>query len=225
MARLIRVVIHGTFQKFVFAPAAVQLVPMLQLFRRLRRHPKIQSVFFLAHNPPFCGVARRNPLNRLHLWNSRRQPRVISSKHAPIAAPAQPLDTVRTAGCCDQEKRRFRRHPFILLSRRSVQNRLILPVSVFPTFAAFPLSTEPAALGFGRISRSPAQRCNVRFWVSGGYAPGCARKIGHSRDTRLTRADSWFPAAPVGTLPNVFGCVPAHIPRPVLQASARKTAG
>ena len=31
----------------------------------------------------------------------------------PIAAPAQPLDTVRTAGCCEQEKRRFRRHPFM----------------------------------------------------------------------------------------------------------------
>ena len=108
-------------------------------------------------------MARWNPLNRLHLWNSRRQPRVISSKQAPIAAPAQPLDTVRTAGCCEQEKRRFRRHPFILLSRRSVQNRLILPVSVFPTFAAFPFSTEPAALDFGRISCSPARRCNARL--------------------------------------------------------------
>ena len=170
-------------------------------------------------------MARWNPLNRLHLWNSRRQPRVISSKQAPIAAPAQPIDTVRTAGCCEQEKRRFRRHPFILLSRRSVQNRLILPVSVFPTFAAFPLSAEPAALGFGRISCSPARRRNVRFWASGGHAPGCARKTGHNRDTRLTRADRRFSAAPVGTLPTAFGCVPAHTLRPALQASARKTAG
>ena len=63
------------------------------------------------------------------------------------------------------------------------------------------------------------------FWAPDEYAPGCARKIGHSRDTRLTRADGRFSAAPVGTLPGVFGCVPAHIPRPALQAFARKTAG
>ena len=122
-------------------------------------------------------------------------------------------------------KVRARHLGFLLLSCRSVQNRLILPVSVFPTVAAFPLSTEPAALDFGRISCSPAHRRNVRFWVSGGYAPGCARKTGHSRDTRLTRADRRFSAAPVGTLPTAFGCVPAHIPCPALQASARNTAG
>ncbi len=63
------------------------------------------------------------------------------------------------------------------------------------------------------------------FWASGGHAPGCARKIGHSRDTRLTLVDGRFPAAPVGTLPTAFGCVPAHSPRPVLQAFAHKTAG
>ena len=147
------------------------------------------------------------------------------SKQAPIAAPAQPSDTVRTAGCCEQEKRRFRRHPFILLSRRGVQNRQILPILACSTFAAFPLSTEPAALGFGRIFCSPARRRNVRFFAPSEYAPGCARKTGHSRDTRLTRADRRFSAAPVGTLPTAFGCVPAHIPCPVLQASARKTAG
>ena len=122
-------------------------------------------------------------------------------------------------------KVRVRHLGFLLLSRRSVQNRLILPVSVFPTVAAFPLSTEAAALGFGRIFCSPARRRNVRFWVSGGYAPGCARKIGHSRGTRLTLVDGRFPAAPVGTLPSVFGCVPAHIPCPALQAFAHKTAG
>ena len=114
---------------------------------------------------------------------------------------------------------------FVLLSCCSVQNPPILPVSVFPTFAAFPFSTEPAVLGSGRFFCSPARRRNVRFWVSGGYAPGCVRKTGHSRDTRLTRADRRFSAAPVGTLPTAFGCVPAHIPRPVLQALARKTAG
>ena len=122
-------------------------------------------------------------------------------------------------------KGRARHLGFLLLSCRSVQNRLILPVSVFPTFAAFPFSTEPAALDFGRISRSPARRRNVRFLASGGYAPGCVRKTGHSRDTRLTRADRRFPAAPGGTLPSVFGCVPAHTLRPALQAVARKTAG
>lgn len=63
------------------------------------------------------------------------------------------------------------------------------------------------------------------FWASGGHAPGCARKTGHSRDTRLTRADRRFSAAPVGTLPTAFGCVPAHIPCPALQAFAHKTAG
>ena len=63
------------------------------------------------------------------------------------------------------------------------------------------------------------------FWAPDEYAPGCARKIGHSRDTRLTRVDRRFSAAPVGTLPTAFGCVPARVPRPVLQAFARKTAG
>ena len=122
-------------------------------------------------------------------------------------------------------KGRARHLGFLLLSCRGTQNRQILPIWTCSTFAAFPLSTEPAVLGFGRISRSPAQRRNARFWVSGGYAPGCAQKIGHSRDTRLTRVDRWFSATPVGTLPSAFGCVPAHIPRPVLQAFARKTAG
>ena len=60
-------------------------------------------------------------------------------------------------------KVRARHLGFLLLSCRSVQNRLILPVSVFPTFAAFPFSTEPAVLGSGRISCSPARRRSVRF--------------------------------------------------------------
>ena len=76
-----------------------------------------------------------------------------------------------------------------------------------------------------RSRNAPARRRNVRFFAPSGYAPGCARKIGHSRDTRLTRADRCFSAVPVGTLPTAFGCVPARIPRPALQASARKTAG
>ena len=76
-----------------------------------------------------------------------------------------------------------------------------------------------------RSRNAPAHRRSAGFWVSGGYAPGCARKTGHSRDTRLTRADSWLLAVPVETLPTAFGCVPAHTPRPALQAFARKTAG
>jgi len=60
-------------------------------------------------------------------------------------------------------KGRARHLGFLLLSRRSVQNPPILPVSVFSTVAAFPLSTEAAALDFGRISCSPAHRRNVRF--------------------------------------------------------------
>ena len=63
------------------------------------------------------------------------------------------------------------------------------------------------------------------FFAPSGYAPGCVRKTGHSRHTRLTRADRRFSAAPVGTLPTAFGCVPAHTLRPALQAFARKTAG
>ena len=154
------------------------------------------------------------------LGNNSVIPLLTAAKKAPFLSP----ETARTAGRSgrpDAEKRQA----FLLLSRRGVQNRQILPILACSTFAAFPLSTEPAALGFGRIFWSPARRRNVRFWVSGGYAPGCARKIGHSRDTRLTRADRRFSAAPVGTLTTAFGCVPAHTPRPILQVSARKTAG
>ena len=72
-------------------------------------------------------------------------------------------------------KVRARHLGFLLLSCRSVQNRLILPVSVFPTFAAFPLSTEPAALGFGRIFCAPTHRRSVRFlgfqWVRARLCP------------------------------------------------------
>ena len=58
---------------------------------------------------------------------------------------------------------RARPRGFVLLSRRSVQNRQILPILACSTFAAFPLSTEPAALGFGRIFCSPARRRNARL--------------------------------------------------------------
>ena len=98
---------------------------------------------------------------------------------------------------------------------------------------------------FRRVPRSPhfLFRPNPLCWASvefpvlphGGATtvfffrwvppPGCARKIGHSRGTRLTLVDGRFSAAPVGTLPTAFGCVPARIPRPALQAFAHKTAG
>lgn len=71
-------------------------------------------------------------------------------------------------------KGRARHLGFLLLSCRSVQNRLILPVSVFPTFAAFPFSTEPAVLGSGRIFCSPALWRNNRFffrWVRARLCP------------------------------------------------------
>ena len=122
-------------------------------------------------------------------------------------------------------KGRARHLGFLLLSRRSVQNPSILPVSACSHVCRKRLSPLPFLPIRAFSANAPARRRNVRFWVSGGHAPGCARKTGHSRDTRLTRADRRFSAAPVGTLPGVFGCVPAHIPRPVLQAFARKTAG
>ena len=73
------------------------------------------------------------------------------------------------------------------------------------------------------FSRTAAQR--PVFGLPVGTPLGCARKTGHSRNTRLTLVDGRFPAAPVGTLPSVFGFVPAHIPCPALQAFVRKTAG
>ena len=130
---------------------------------------------------------------------------------------------------------RARPRGFVLLSRRSVQNLSILPVSACSRIcrkrqvSSIPLHLlfRPNPLRWASVEFPvlPHGGATSGFWVSGGYAPGCARKIGHSRGTRLTRVDGRFPAAPVGTLPSVFGCVPAHIPRPVLQAFARKTAG
>ena len=131
-------------------------------------------------------------------------------------------------------KGRARHLGFLLLSRRGVQNPSILTIfSVFPHLlqaagfvhsAASPLSTEPAALGFGRIF-VPHVGAMSGFGLPVGTPPGCAQKIGHSRDTRLTRVDRWFSAVPVGALPTAFGCVPAHTLRPALQAFAHKTAG
>ena len=93
----------------------------------------------------------------------------------------------------------------------------LLPLLKFACSRSFSAFAVPATIPHGGATSG--------LRASGGYAPGCVRKIGHSRDTRLTRADRRFSAAPVGTLPTAFGCVPAHIPRPALQAFARKTAG
>ena len=132
-------------------------------------------------------------------------------------------------------KGRARHLGFLLLSRRGVQNLSILPVSacsricrkrqvssIPPHFLFRPNPLRWASVEFLVLPHIGATSGFVAF---GGYAPGCVRKTGHSRDTRLTRADRRFSAAPVGTLPTAFGCVPAHIPRPALQAFARKTAG
>ena len=51
---MICVIIHGAFQKFVFAPAAVLPVPMLQLFRRLRRR-KMKLLWLKKENRTIKG--------------------------------------------------------------------------------------------------------------------------------------------------------------------------
>ena len=72
-------------------------------------------------------------------------------------------------------KGRARHLGFLLLSRRGAQNRQLLPTWLYSTFAAFPFSTEPAVLDFGRNSCSPAHRRNVRFlgfrWVRARLCP------------------------------------------------------
>ena len=132
-------------------------------------------------------------------------------------------------------KGRARHLGFLLLSRRGVQNLSILPVSACSRIcckrqvSSIPLHLlfRPNPLRWASVEFSvlPHGGATSGFWAFGGYAPGCVRKTGHSRDTRLTRVDGRFPAAPVGTLPTAFGCVPARIPRQALQAFARKTAG
>ena len=99
------------------------------------------------------------------------------------------------------------------------------PFRRVPAFAASGFSRGHLVLFRCFLPTLPYSGATSGLRASGGYTLDCARKIGHSRDTRLTRADRRFPAAPVGTLPTAFGCVPAHTLRPALQAFARKTAG
>ena len=132
-------------------------------------------------------------------------------------------------------KGRARHLGFLLLSRRGVQNLSILPVSACSRIcckrqvSSIPLHLlfRPNPLRWASVEFSvlPHGGAASGFGLPVGTPPGCARKIGHSRHTRLTRADRRFSAAPVGTLPTAFGCVPAHTLRPALQAVARKTAG
>ena len=99
------------------------------------------------------------------------------------------------------------------------------PSRCFPRLPHFLFRPNPLRWTSVEFLVLPHVGATSGFGASGGHAPGCARKTGHSRDTRLTLVDGRFPAAPVGTLPTAFGCVPAHIPCPALQAFARKTAG
>ena len=183
-------------------------------------------------------MARRNPLNRLRLRDfdashayfspNRRQsqrlrnPLIQSALRAVVNRKSVGFDAICLS--CFLAAFSPQRPKSSDFARFGVFPHLPQAAGLVHS-AASPLSTEPAALGFGRISCSPARWRDVRFWASGGYALGCARKTGHSRDTRLTRVDRRFSAAPVGTLPTAFGFVPAHIPCPTLRASARKTAG
>ena len=83
-------------------------------------------------------------------------------------------------------KGRARHLGFLLLSRRSVQNRLILPVSVFPTFAAFPLSPNPLCWALVEFSVLPHGGATSGLRVSGGYALDCAAKAAQTADTGAT---------------------------------------
>ena len=152
----------------------------------------------------------------------------------PSQQPLPEIPKLPTLRADVSAKGRARHLGFLLLSRRGVQNLSILPVSACSRIcckrqvSSIPLHLlfRPNPLRWASVEflcRTSAQRPVFRLPV--GTPPGCARKTGHSRDTRLTRADRHFSAAPVGTLPSVFGCVPAHIPCPALQAFVRKTAG
>ena len=151
---------------------------------------------------------------------------------AAFGTSSQIPETARTAGRCD--RRGARTTPwfcpaFSLLSRcflaAASKIAKFFPFWRVPRLPHFLFRLNPLRWASVEFSVLPHGGATSGFWVSGGHAPGCTRKIGHSRDTRLTRADGRFPAAPVGTLPGVFGCAPAHTLRPALQAFARKTAG
>ena len=126
-------------------------------------------------------------------------------------------------------------HLFCILSLdKSIAGCFLAAASKIPRFCLFRRIPALTASSFPRCRSCqyehfpptlPHGGATSGFQAFGGYSFGCVLKIGHSRDTRLTRVDGRFSAAPVGTLPTAFGCVPAHTLRPALQAFARKTAG
>ena len=134
-----------------------------------------------------------------------------STFHPRRKAPFLPPKTARTVGRSGQAGAE-KRQAFLLLRR----------LRLLPLLKS---ARRRSSSAFAISATLPHVGATSSFELPVGTPPGCARKIGHSRDTRLTRADRPFSAAPVGTLPTAFGCVPAHTLRPALQAFARKTAG
>ena len=144
---------------------------------------------------------------------------------AAFGTSSQIPETARTAGRCDRRGARTTPRLYPAFSPRRPKSLDFDHFQRFPAFSASGFSHCRSCQYEHFPPTLPHGGATSGFGASGGYAPGCTRKTGHSRDTRLTRADRRFSAAPVGTFPTAFGCVPAHIPRPALQAFARKTAG
>ena len=106
---------------------------------------------------------------------------------------------------------RARPHGFVLLRRfvDASSISLALPQAAgLVHFAASPLSTEPAALGFGRIF-VPHVGATSGFLVFGGYALGCVRKAAQTADTGATARNA---------LP-VTAASPASAPIPTFSAA------
>ena len=111
---------------------------------------------------------------------------------AAFGTSSQIPETARTAGRCD---RRGARTTPRLCPAFSPQRPKSLDFDHFQRFSAFAASGFPHCRSC-QYEHFPPTLPHVGaasgFWVSGGYAPGCARKIGHSRDTRLTRANRYL---------------------------------
>ena len=141
---------------------------------------------------------------------------------AAFGTSSQIPETARTAGRCDRRGARTTPRLYPAFSPRRPKSLDFDHFQRFPAFSASGFS-HCRSCQYEHFSPTlPHGGAASGFWVC---PPGCARKIGHSRHTRLTRADRQFPAVSAGMLPSAFGYVPAHIPRPALQASAHKTAG
>ena len=144
---------------------------------------------------------------------------------AAFGTSSQIPETARTAGRCDRRGARTTPRLYPAFSPRRPKSLDFDHFQRFPAFSASGFS-HCRSCQYEHFSPTlPHDGATPVFWAPDEYALGCVRKTGHSRDTRLTRVDRRFSAAPVGTLPTAFGCVLAHTPRPILQAFARKTAG